>query len=197
MSNSLVKAESLELLTTREKAAYKRSVERKEAFLSPVLADELYQLFQSGKSCEEIQELNRAISLGSIVRARIDFDWDERRSAHLESLRDRARTNAQQLTLESVSFLGDFLSAFHKHDAAKFQRFLQTGDPQELKDALMIGPGSLKAYQSVVELLLKLTGQDSTKTQNVNVRHTVDAPAAASRPLTPEEAAALLLTPKK
>ncbi len=191
MSNAI--QVDLSSLTTREKAAYKHSIDRKEPFLSPILADQLYALFESGKSCEEIQELNKSLSLGTIVRARMDFGWEERRQNHFDSLRDRARINAQQLTLESVSFLGDLLNAFHKHDKGLFQRFIQTGNLEELKDAVMMAPGSLRTYQSVVELLMKLTGQESTKTQNVNVHHITEQPIpAAARPLSPEEAAAIL-----
>ena len=198
--SDLVKAapEALELLTTRESAAYKLSVSRKEPFLSPILADQLYGLFEAGRTCEEIQALNKGISLGTIVRARIDFNWDQKRQEHFQGLFDRARTQAQQLTLESLSFLGDLLTAYHRSDKEKFQRFIQTADPDELKGTLALTGSGFKLYQAVLELIMKITGQDATKTQNVNVHHTVETGAPkVDRPLTPEEASALLLAPPK
>lgn len=197
MSNEITKVEPspMDILTARERSAYSLSITRKEPFLSPILADQFYKLFESGRSCEEIQGLNKGISLGIVVRARIDFGWDDKRIAHFESLREHARTQAQNLTLESVAFLEDLLTSFHKSDREKLQRFIQTGNPDELKGALITTPSSLKVYQGVVELLMKLTGQDSIKTQTVQGviehHHTVEA-AQADRPLTPAEAASVL-----
>ena len=187
----------LDALSVRERSAYQLSVSRKEPFLSPVLADQLYRLFESGKTCEEIQAVNKGITLGTIVRARVDFGWDEKRNQYFQSLCDRAKGQAKQLVLESVSFLSDFLSAFHRHDKDKFARFIQTGDPKELDGAMMADGGGLKLYQNVVALLLTLTGQESTKTIHgvVEHHHTVEAPKA-DKPLTSEEASALLLGSK-
>lgn len=202
--NEIVKSDRLESLTARERAAYKCSIDRKEPFLSPVTADQLYSLFETGRSCEEIQALNKGISLGIVVRARIDFEWDDRRDAHFEALRLQARTYAQNLTLESVAFLGDLLNAFHKHDRAKFQRFIQTGNAEEFAGALLLTSANLKTYQGLLDMVMKITGQDSTKTQNIHGvvehHHTVDSPIPqAARPLTPEEAVAVIATvvPKK
>ena len=197
VSNEIVKLEEMEL-TARERAAYKLSVDRKEPFLSPGLSDQCYSLFEAGHTCEEIHEVNKGLSLGTIVRARVDHHWDERRLAHFESLRTQARTQAQHLALDSLSFLGDLMSAIHKHDREKLQRFILTGDTSELATVLVTGSG-FKTYKEIIELLLKLTGQDATKTQNIHgeilhhhtVEQTPPVPAAA-KPLTPGEAAQLL-----
>lgn len=187
--NEIEKVRPQELLTLREKTAYDYTLSHKEAFLSPVLADQLYRLFESGKTCEEIKDLNKGLTLGSIVRARIDHGWDERRFAYFESLKDRARGQAQQLALESLNFLGDFLTAFHRHDKEKLQRFIQTGDEEELGGALITTGASLKTYQSVVELLMKLTGQDVSKVK-VDVSGTVEHRDVT--PMTSEQAAQFL-----
>lgn len=193
--NEIVK-KTVDTLTTRERTAYRYSIERKEPFLSGSLSDQLYSLYEAGRTCEEIQALNKGISLGTIIRARIDNNWDERKLTYLEGLQARARTQAHQLSLESLSFLGDLMTAFHKHDRNKLQRFIQTGDADELKGVMIQDPATLKMYQNVVELLMKLTGQDATKTVStvngvVEHHHTLD-PAPSAKPLTPKEAADLL-----
>ena len=196
MTDEIVKTEpEKDVLTKRERAAYTLSLKNKEPFLSPGLADQFYRLFESGRSCEEIQELNKGISLGIICRARVDFGWDDRRFSHFEALREQARTQAQNLTLESVSFLGDVLTAFHRSDREKIQKFIQTGDVEDLKNVQLFD--GFKTYQQVVELLMKLTGQDQVTTVHgvVEHHHTVDTKSQA-KPLTSEEAAVLLLAPK-
>jgi hypothetical protein len=201
MADELVKASGpIDALTPRERAAYRLSVDRKEPFLSPSLQDELYSLYQDGKTCEEIQALNKNLSLGMIVRARVDHEWDEKRAAYLKSMFDRAKGQAVQLSLESMGFLGDLLTAFHKHDRQKLQKFIQTGNPDELEGAMMTSASNLKLYRDVLELLLRLTGQGETKTQRVSgvVEHlhttvpVVEAPLPKLPPAEPQTAAQIL-----
>ena len=190
---------ALDKLTPRERAAYKLSVSRREPFLSATLSDQLYNLYQSGKTCEDIAALNPGLNLGMIVRARVDFRWDERRQAYLESMLDNARQRAQQLSLEALTFIGDLLTTFHRHDQAKFQKFVQTGDPNELKGALLVEHGGVKVYATIIDLLRLMTGQDNTKrvAGTVEHLHRVEAPTdqpvpQAAKPLTPEQAAAVI-----
>jgi len=190
----IVKKEN-EGLTTRERAAYKLSLDRREPFLSATLAEQLYRLYESGKTCEEIFVLNPALSLGIVVRARMDFGWDDKRQAYLEGMLLKARVQAQQLSLESLGFLGDLLTAFHHHDREKLQRFIQTKNPEDLAGAMMVSGPNLKVYRDILEMLMKLTGQDNNSTQKIVVEH--HTPTQEQRPLTPEEASNLLLEPKK
>lgn len=208
MSDQIQKTDPLEGLTTKERGAYRLSVERKEPFLSPGLQDQLYSLYQMGKTCDEIQALNPKLSLGIIVRARVDYGWDQRRAEYLQSMVDKARQQATQLSHESLGFIGTLLTAFHKHDQERLLRFIQTGDMEELKGALMVSNSNLKVYKETLELLLKLTGQDTTKKVSGSVTHhhvvktdTVDAEDAeiveipalpASRPVPPKSAAEAL-----
>ena len=164
-TTALVPESPLDKLTVRERAAYKRSVEAREPFLSGTLSDDLYRLYQSGRTTDEIQALNPKLSLGIIVRARIDHGWDGRRQAYLEAILFRARGQAQQLSLESLEFIGSLLTAIHRHDRDKLSRFIQTGDASELSQTLTVSTGGLKIYKGVLELLLQMTGQggDSKK----------------------------------
>lgn len=131
----------------------------------------MYVLFQAGKNCEEIQSLNPNLSLGMIVRARVDFGWDEKREKYLQSMTERARQRAQQISLESLNFLGDLITAFHVNDQAKLQKFIQTGDSNELKGAMMVSANSLKVYKDIIEMVMAMTGQSQTKKIQGVVEH--------------------------
>jgi hypothetical protein len=192
MANEIVESK-INLLGPRERAAYRLSISRKEPFLSPTLADQFYNLYQSGKTCEEIQALNPNISLGMIVRASVDFDWNEKRQTYFDGLMARAKQQAQQLSLESLSFLSDLLNAFHTHDRIKLQKFIQTGDVQEMRDVLALS-GGIKLYKEAMELLFRLTGQggETKKVQGtVEHIHTVEQ-VTVPKTISSEEAARLL-----
>ena len=182
---------NLDSLSARERAAYHLSISRKEPFLSYSLQEQLYNLYQAGKTCEEIQALNPRVTLGTIVRARVDNKWDERRDVYINALFQRARLQGQQMTMESVAFIGDLIAAFHKHDQAKLQRFVQTGDEEEMKNLLVLGQG-LKAYKDVLGLLMLLTGQVKPAPSSGPSSARDVTPPSSPKPLSPEEAALVL-----
>lgn len=163
-------------LSPTELKAYDDYLEKGAPSLAPSVQLQLYQLFLNGKSTDEIARLNPNFSLGMIVRARVEGFWDEKRDAHLAQLLEGVRERVQQAQLEAVNFACDMLSAVHKLQGDKIKKYLQTGNQEELEG--LGGNLSLKTYKEVVELLLKLTGQDSKDKKvsgEVLHKHTVEA----------------------
>lgn len=124
-------------------------------------AAEFFQVFLNGKNCEEIHRLNpNGFSLGAIVRARLEGDWDELRREHQELLMVRVRERVQQVTLETVERVANEMSASNKLVNDKIMRYLQTGDEHELAGLAI---GSVKHLKDMVELLQELTGANKEK----------------------------------
>lgn len=191
MADIVPDKDPLDALTSRERTALTYFVEKKEPLLAPSLQAQLFALFLNGKTTEEIRKMNPGLSLGAIVQARIAGKWDEQREAHLQNLFQGVRERAQQAQLEGVTFISDLMAATHKLHGDRVIRFLQTGNPADLGDMRI---DSLEGYRKVVEILLKLTGQDSQKKVSGTVEHRVTAgpvPGAA-RPLSSSEAASIL-----
>jgi len=117
-------------------------------------------LFLNGKSAEEIANLNK-MPLGEVVRARIDFEWDNKKNEHVAFLMGSVRDRVRQTQLETIIFSSDLLAAAHKLHGERIRKFLQSGDESELGDLKIT---SLKAYKDTVELFMKLTGQDKDAT---------------------------------
>ncbi len=185
-------------MTPKEREAYQKYVEANKPPLAASTASNFFALFLQGHTCDEIAKLNPAFGLGIIVRARVDNEWDRQRDEHLEHLMANIRQVAQQKQLGSIRFVADALAAFEKLAGEKFQRYLQTGDSSQLGEWKDM---SLKQYKELIELILKLTGQETSTTKKVTGdvlhRHVVEeasAPIAvrADRPMTVVEADTLL-----
>jgi hypothetical protein len=178
------------LLTERELREYRIYMRLQQPPMAPSTQARFFALFLNGLNCEEIHRLNpNGFSLGAIVRARLENDWDLKRLEHQEQLMARVRERVQQVTLETVERIANELAASNKLVNDKVLKYLQTGDPAELAGTNI---GSVRHLKEMVELLAKLTGQDAKKTQvggTVEHRHTIaqEAPAqqAVSMPVLP------------
>lgn len=153
-------------LTHREEAALRMHLEAREPQLSPSLQAELFSLYLNGLSCEDIQKHNKNLRLGAIVRAARDGDWHNKRLDYVQGLLNGVRDQAQQTQAESVVFVSRGLAMVEKLYGARIHRFLQTGNEEDLGDLKNWG---LSQYKTLIELFLKLTGQDSTKRVGVSV----------------------------
>lgn len=194
MKESLSTASPTSLLHPRELEAYKKYLDDRKPPLSPSTVANLFSLYLQGQSCEEIAALNPGFGIGAIVRARVDHEWDKLRDEHITHLMENARLTAHAAQLDAIRFIAEGLAAYRKLAGDKFKRFLQTGDEKDLggfKDM------SFKMYKELLELLFKLTGQD-TPTQkvvgNVVHTHTVDPSPqpAPHRPMSSNDAASFL-----
>lgn len=149
--------------------------------LSPSTAAKLYTLYLEGCTLTEISDLNPELGLGTIVSSAVNDRWDLRKKDYTEELYTRAKDNAVQVVAEGAMFMTTVLTAAHKKHGDKLKKYIQTEDPQYLKDTMNID--SLRGYKEAVEIFMKLTGQDQVKKVQVegNVTHT-EAPPKPEEP---------------
>lgn len=194
--NGVVDAEIVVLdekswLTENEKAAlarFKDNYKKGGAETYPLNTTkslQLYSLFLDGSTITEISDLNPEVGLGTIVNSALEGSWNLKRKQYLEELYSRAKDRAVQVVAEGASFVATLLSAAHKKHGQKLKRFLQTEDPKDLTDCMTID--SLRSYREGVEVLMKLTGQDSIKRVQVTgeVTHTETPPTPKEPEPTP------------
>lgn len=166
-----------ERLTARERYAYEYWCRSEQPGVAPAFGASMFALFLNGKSCEEIHRLNPGLTLGQVVSARVQGEWDRRRDEYAQDLLDRAAERLEQSTLASADFLQDMLAVARKKHGDALKRYLQDGNEAHLKDTMTVD--SIDAFKKVVEALQKLTGQE--RQQTVRVIKT-EAPAAAQVP---------------
>ena len=160
----------LPLLNPRELKAWEYWSNSKEAPLAQSLQLKLFELFMCGNSCEAIRKLNPNLSLGQIVHARVEHEWDRQLQEHLEGLYGGIRARLTQVTLETSMTVANMLAAKNKLYQDKLLKYIQSGDESYIQD---IGLGGIDGYRKLVEILQKLTGADQTRTVNVTNTHTV------------------------
>lgn len=140
--------------------------------IAPLTQARFFRLFLNGKSTHEIHRLNPQFSLGQVVHARIQGKWDLRAEQHLDELLNGVKARVQQVTLESIDFVADLISAANKLYGERIKRYLQTEDPNDLGDLQI---KNLDGYRKAVELLQKLTGQDKPSQKGeITVLHKAD-----------------------
>ena len=180
--------EKYPLLTEKEATELRFVVRAQQPALSKALADQLSNLFLRGLTCTEIQRSNPTLSLGQIVRARVDNGWDKGRESYLQDLFSTARENTQQVALEGAQFLNSQLAAYHKLHGERFQKYLQTGNVEDLGESIILL--TPQGYKNAVDLLMKVTGQDKVQKIVGKVEHVVstEVKVATDRPMTGTEA---------
>jgi hypothetical protein len=140
--------------------------------LAPSVQERFFESFLAGMDCAEIRRLNPQFSLGQVVYACVTGKWHERKEDHIQKLLEGAKERVQQVSLESVDFISNLLTATHKQYGDAFKRYLQSGDDKELGE---MNPRSIKQYKEIVELLMKVTGQDSSnKKISGTIKHEVE-----------------------
>jgi hypothetical protein len=158
--------------------------------LAPQAAASFFELYLNGTSPREIQKLNPAFKLGAILDAQIRYNWDANKDRYVQELQENTVKRLAQVQMEATAFLADSLAAAHKKHGTALRKYLQTSDESELNG---FDIGSITSYSRSIDALLKITGQDQKKIkleskieQNVNLKN------MGNKPLTPEQAAALL-----
>jgi hypothetical protein len=191
MSN-LTRSERISLLSEEEKEALQRYESANKPPLSPSTAAQFFGLWLQGYPTWEIAKQNPAFGLGIIVKARLDFDWDKQRDQHTLDLMTSVQETVKRASLEGIQFAADGMAVFHKMTGARFKRYLQTGDESILGDWREM---SFKSYKDLVELMMKLTGQDSKQKVSGEIQHTVvqsEPSLPTDRQITGDEAANFL-----
>lgn len=163
---------NLEALSEEELKALKRFKEGRAAGdtypLAPLTQGKLFELFLNGKSPSEIQRLNPTFTLGQVVDAYIEGEWEKKRRTHVNRLLSRVRDRVVQVQSESVEFMADMLASAHKLHGDKLKRYLQSGNEKDLGDLKI---ENLEQYRKAADVLLKLTGQGGTQRLTGEVTH--------------------------
>lgn len=128
--------------------------------LSVRTALELYSLFLQGYSTAEIAKTYPTLGHGIIVRARVDYCWDEHKAAYITHLMASAQDTMLKTQLEAVRFATDGMAVYHKMVGDRFKRYLRSGNDSDLGDFKEM---SFRTYRDMVALALQLTGQDDKK----------------------------------
>ena len=147
------------------------------------IQEKMFEVYLQGKTLGDIRKINAAkFSMGQIVAAAVEGRWDLQRKAYLEDLLTRVRTRALQAAAEGAEFVADAMAVAHKKHGDSLRRFLQSGDPKDLGDFDLGGIGN---YRTLVELMLKLTGQDQVRKVSVSgsVEHRGSLLSVPTRPL--------------
>ncbi len=126
--------------------------------ISTTLATQMFQLFLEGYTCAEIAKQNKGFTEGDILYCRKKYKWDNERDEYVIQLNNQIKQKIMKQKLESAEFLTNMLSVIHKEHRDVMLKYLQTGNPDDLPKI-----GSLRTYKEVVEILSKITGEDSTK----------------------------------
>jgi hypothetical protein len=160
---------------------YFRKKYKKDALNTPIAPDvreQLFQLYLNGKSLSEIRNLNSGFSMGQVVDAAVTGDWNVLRQEYLVTVQERAQGRLRQIACESVDFIADHIAATHKFQGDKIRKYLQTGKVEDLDG---INLGSLQQYKSLIDMLVKITGNDKPgdkgpNTINISLTKQVEAP---------------------
>lgn len=185
-------------LNPKELEAYKKHVQEGKACIAPSTAANFFQLYLTGQSCEEIARAYPAFSLGLIARAKVDHDWDKQREDYIVSVLTGIRQVVQKTQLDAIRFVAEGMAVFQKMAGEKFRAYLRTGDIKELGDFKDM---NFKSYKELLELMLKLTGQNSEQQVHGEITHKhLVEPADGLRtdkPMTEIDAAAFLKSLEK
>lgn len=180
-------------LSEEEKEKLRDYVESGGVGLAPKTAASFFELYLNGSSVQEIHKLNPAFPYGAILRARVEYDWDEQKDKYIRNLQSGVFERMVHTQLEAVSFLASVMSVTHKKYGDAFKKYLQTGDESELKG---FDVGSIRSYKDVIESLLKISGQEKKKIEfSAKTGHSdSNSPLEnlASKPISPDVGAKLL-----
>lgn len=150
--------------------------------LAPDVQARMFNLFLQGRTLQDIRAVNPQFGLGQIVHAAVVGRWFGRRDEYLDELLVSVRNRAVQSVAEAVNFVADQMAATHALHADQVAKFLQTRDVGDLGG---FAATSVKQYKELVELLIRLTGQDKVSTVNHNVRPAPAAPPPLAGPRDP------------
>lgn len=160
MKDDLVSQSIRDILNDIEIQAYSSEIAENRAELTLPEQDQLFGLFLGGYTCDEIQKLNSQYTLGAIVRARMNGEWDKKRDEYRQKLFLMTKDRVAQTVIESANFMAMLLSVTSKKYADRLVQFMQTGD-----DALLEGFSvkGVDKYAQLLEMLMKITGADQKK----------------------------------
>jgi hypothetical protein len=111
------------------------------------------------------------LPFGSIVDARIRYNWDERRKVYLERLTGEVERRQATSQLGAIQFVSDLLTATQIVQSEKLNKYMVTRDPNDLVGVIPIT--NVKDYKILVEIMMILSGK-STNNSKVEGRHVIE-----------------------
>lgn len=185
--------ENLKRLTPKELDAYRFFVKEDQLQIADEASDSMFDLFCNGKSCDDIRKIVKAYSYGQIVACRVIGDWDSRKEARRLATETEVPNQAPITLLEASDFLSDLILATNKRFSARLKQYRATGDELLLEGIPL--PRNMKEYDTLIQLFMKASGQDTEKTVKytgkVDINHQVGAPVAEGKPIEEDNEATL------
>jgi hypothetical protein len=178
------------LLTVPEYNMLRAYIEKGGHPLAPETAASLFELYLNGSSCGEIHRLNKAFKYEAILWSRIKYEWDRQKDEFAISLTERVKEKAIRAALDTTSLLSDMLVAANKKHGDRLKRYIQTGNEEDLGDAMSID--SIASLTRAVEGLQKITGADQVKKIKKEETLNVNLNANGLDNLSPETSAVIL-----
>lgn len=159
-------------LSRDEAVAYRYFCQSNMAPLSPELQERFFRVFLNGSTCEQIFKLNgKKYSLGAIVSARIEGNWDELIKTNAQEMIAQTMAKVTSARIESVNLLSTLISATIQAETNKVLTFLQTQDQDDLGVFRLDGVKGLKdALDTLDKLLTRDTKGGATPTTNILVQ---------------------------
>ena len=110
-------------------------------------------LYLSGKSYQEIANHTKS-DIKYILYMSRRYRWLEKKTTHLNAIASKMSNRLLEVKLESVNFLADLVSYWHKSHGDKIKEYIRTNDPEHIKGLDM---KSLDKYFKSLDMLDKLT----------------------------------------
>jgi hypothetical protein len=152
---------ALKGLDQREMDAYRYVLKTRAVEIAEETAERMYQVFLQGKTCEDIRKINPGYGLGQIVACRIKYGWDARAAQYRTTLTTAVPDRAIQTSLETVDFVANLLTVNRMRMEEAMARYMISRNEDDLKG--VIQAKNAKELKELVELLMKMTGQDKKR----------------------------------
>lgn len=159
-------------LNERELSAYKYFIRANQPSVAEDTAEQMYNLYRRGVSCEEIRRLFKTFGLGQIVACRVAFEWDGRLTSERENQRKDVPAKIDSTQLDLQVFLSTLLAASGKRFMDNMQMYIATGEAKYLEGVPT--PKNAKEFATLVETYMKVAGLDAKKV-DVTVRQQTEA----------------------
>jgi len=146
----------LALLNKEELEFYYLHNESSDLPLDFPTANNLYDLFQQGRSCFEIHLANSHIPPGAIVDARVRFGWDIRKDQYEKRLEATTKAKAMNSTASALEFVSDLLLVVKLKHQDAINKYIATKDPAHLAGIIKVD--TVQQLKTLVEIQSILAG---------------------------------------
>jgi len=146
----------LALLSEGELKEYEDFQQSFQMPLAYDVAEGFYKTFEKGRTCEEICSANLGVGLGSVLDARIRFNWDARRGRYESMLESTMKSKSLHSQATALSFVSDLISVTQMKHQEAINNYMATKDPKFLENTIQIT--NVRDYKCLVEIQMLLSG---------------------------------------